>query len=127
MNSNRDLNRFERGRVIKMSVRPLVQVDSVKVWIPDREVQRVRLNGNTDILDNEEVQYFIDRGGKISSVEGNIDFRNIPFNFVVSYATESGVEMGRVMVSKKGSTPIDPEVRDDAYTLLEELFEEYFV
>lgn len=111
-----------------MSVRPYLQVDTVKVWLPGHEVQRVRLGGNTDIFDNEEVELFTeDRDGKIVAIEGEFDFRNIPFDFIVSYASESGVQMGRVSVEKKGGDPIDPAVRQDAYDLLERIYEKHFV
>lgn len=111
-----------------MSVRPYLQIDTVKIWLPGQEVQRAQLGGNTDIFDNPEVAYFTeDREGKIVSIEGELDFQNIPFDFTVNYATETGVQMGRVSVSKKGGSPIDPEVRKDAYNLLEGLYEDYFI
>jgi len=109
------------------SSRNLLQVDTVKVHLPTREVQRVRLNGNTDIFNNDEVRRYVNNlDGRISAIAGDFVYKNVTYKFVLSYSTETELEMGRVSVQKTGRQSITPEMREEVYDFLEELAFRYF-
>lgn len=107
--------------------RNLLQIDTVKVHLPTREVQRVRLNGNTDIFNNDEVRRYVNElDGRISAIAGDFVYKNLTYKFVLSYSTEAELEMGRVSVQKSGRQAITPEMRDEVYEFLESIYFQYF-
>jgi len=108
--------------------RSLLTIDSVKVHLRTGDVDRVRLGGRTDIFNHPEVKRYTDElNGKISAIEGEFEYKNVGFDFQISYATEASVEMGRVTVKKKGKATGDLELREEAFDFLREIYEEFFV
>lgn len=104
-----------------------VEVSSVKVWIPDiSDVRDVEIGGTSDIFTHNDVTHFTDgRGAKIVGLGGHVSYNGSSFDFTVGYTLTSGI--GRIKVKKNGEKTGNPEVREEVFGELREIYEEYFV
>lgn len=104
-----------------------VEVSSVKMWIPDiSDVRDVEIGGTADIFSHNDVTYFTDdRDAKIVGLGGHVAYNNASFDFIVGYTLTSGI--GRIKVKKNGQKTGNPEIREEVFGELRELYEEYFI
>ncbi|AHB67407.1 hypothetical protein HISP_00175 [Haloarcula hispanica N601] len=92
------------------------------------DIEDLSVNGRTDIFNHEEVRrYTNEKDGKIIKIEGEFEYKSAKFDFSISYAKESAVDMGHISVRKKGQRTGDVGIREEAFEFLEELYNHHFI
>ncbi|WP_436924739.1 hypothetical protein [Halosimplex amylolyticum] len=103
-------------------------IDSVKILLRGGDIEGISVNGRTDIFNHPEVERYVEeRDGKIQKIEGEFRYDEVLFDFSLSYARESAVDMGHLSVRKQGRRTGDVGIREDAFEFIEEIFEKHFI
>lgn len=100
-------------------------IDSVRFSLSGGQLEDVAIGGRTDIFQHPEVKRWRNQGGKIVRVSGEFNYDGRRFDFQVSYAKSSG--LGRVNVEKKGRRTGNLQIREEAFELVYDIFENYFI
>jgi len=101
-------------------------IKEVKIFIEEGTIKRVGIEGYEDIFENEDVRHFVvDKGGKITRIEGKFQFQGRKFKFNAGYIMDSG--LGRIKVEKLGQKTTNEEIIERAYTFLYNIYSDYFI
>ena len=102
-----------------------LKIKEVSLMLESGDIKKVDLDGRTDILNHEDVRHFIQkRDGRITGVGGEMIYRNTPFEFNVGYTTDG---FGKIRIRKKGERTGNPEITQEAFDFLYEIYKEFFL
>lgn len=104
----------------------VIEVDEVKIQMRTGEIERVNIGG-TDIFGNPEVIRYTENGGKITALSGVMELDKREFEFYISYTKDPQVHLGRVSVEKLGRVQGELELRQRAFDILKNHYENHFV
>jgi len=105
----------------------VLRIDEVNIYIEgESDIETVDIGGREDIFEHDDVRYFVEEeNGKITRLEGEFELGGHLFSFQVGYMTDTG--LGRVKVFKQGRGIENEQVVKNAYELVYDLYEKYFV
>lgn len=103
-----------------------LEIKNVKIFLEGGDVKNVYVGGRTDILGHKIVKYFLDEwDGRILLIQGQMKYNKIWFDFEVGYQITP--KIGKLTVVKKGAAVGELNIIQDAYTLLFDLYKQYFI
>jgi hypothetical protein len=101
-----------------------LSIKTVKIKIDEEDLKDVEIDGRRDIFNHPEVERFItEKDAKIVQIKGRMTYGDTNFKFHAGYYDE----MGRVMVTKKGSKNGNLDVINESYSFLYDIFRDYFI
>jgi hypothetical protein len=103
---------------------PVLEIDLVNLLLDDADLKDVKIGGRTDIIENDEVKRFREEhDSRIVRLEGEFLLNEKWYSFTAGYTDN----MGQVSVKKNGKAEEKPELVEEAFDLLFQSYEDYFI